>query len=101
MHTNVTRPVSNKHSIPRRIIVADVLSSRYSAGQRPTSWDRRESGFDRIRSTEGEEIELYCTGGQSTPAAGWELLLTKEITIPSGSPSKAFAWTLYGIKAAH
>ena len=77
----------------RRIIVSEVLSSRYEPGERPVSWDKRFSGYDEVRTVEGETVRLLSDGGQSSPAPGWELLLTK----PSPQDNTAFQWTLYGI----
>jgi len=83
-------------NIPRRVRVADVLSGRYGAGEKPLDWNVREGGVDRIRTSDGETLTLYSTGGQSTPAPGWEILLTKERPqLASSEP--AFLWTLYGI----
>lgn len=77
--------------LPRRVTVAQVLQSRYAPGRRPGSWDARREGIERIRTTSGEELELFSTGGQSSPAPGWELLLTEP-------RDTAVEWTLYGLK---
>lgn len=90
METSRRSHGSRKH-LPRRVIVADVLSCRYAPGERPVSWDERRSGYETIRTTTGELIKLASSGGQSSPAKGWELLLTKK-SVPD-----AVEWTLYGI----
>lgn len=84
--------------LPRRVVVADVVSSRYPAGTRPTSWDARRPGLDKIKTESGEHIELFSSGGQSTPKAGWELLLMEQ---HSQSGVHGVTWTLYGIKPSH
>jgi len=104
--------------LPRRVVVRQVLSSRYQPGERPLSWDERYPGVETIETIEGETIQLYSNGGQSSPAPGWEILLTKTIplSLAFGAPKAAkgsFAgeteesseaieeaaseWTLYGI----
>jgi len=95
-------------SLPRRIRVAEVISSRYSAGQRPVSWDDRRGGVECVISDQGEKINLYSNGGQSSPAIGWEILLTEridenaEMSFPKGVESSIWpvTWTLYGIAKA-
>jgi hypothetical protein len=90
-------PLSTK--LPRRVVVEEVISSRYPPGERPTSWDKRHQGTEKIRTTEGEELLIYSNGGQSSPAKGWEILLTKEgnedCSPVDGQP---ISWTLYGLK---
>ncbi len=98
--------------LPVRRRVKEVVFSRYSAGQRPTSWDDRRAGIECIVTSEGETILLESNGQQSSPAPFWELLLTgkrpvsdsdlpKPVSSPSsGLPSsarEAYTWTLYGI----
>jgi hypothetical protein len=61
------------------------------AGSKPLSWDDRISGIDEVIDSEGNNIKLFSTGDQSTPAPSWEILLTSEG--PDGSSN----WTLYGI----
>jgi hypothetical protein len=75
-----------------RVTVAEVLRSRYTPGKRPVRWDERFAGAEVVRSTDDREVLLFSNGGQSSPAAGWELLLTQ----PRGEAS--WEWTLYGIK---
>lgn len=87
---------------PRRVIVQSIVSSRYAPGTRPVSWDARKVGFEVIQTTESEQIQLWSRGGQSTPAPGWQLLLTKptEVNTNSDSPTtstSAIEWTLYGV----
>lgn len=84
-------------SLPRRITVAEILDGRYTPGQRPMSWDERASGLEQLTTTEGETITIFSSGGQSTPAPGWELLLTE---FAQDSP-ESFNWTLYGIRPRH
>ncbi len=81
-------------SLPKRVIVKEVLSGRYKPGTKPMSWDARHPGTDKILTAEDESIELASTGGQSTPAVGWELLLMEQ------SKGVGLIWTLYGIPRA-
>ena len=94
-----------KLRLPRRVLVEEVVSSRYSDGCRPLSWDSRSAGVETVRTVEGEVLKLFSGGGQSTPKPGWELLLVREaqekdFEEQAISPSEdgAVAWTLYGIK---
>jgi len=80
--------------LPTRVVVKNVVSGRYGEGQRPVSWDRRKAGFETIEIQNGARLELASSGGQSTPAPGWELLLTGAVP---GSARDAYQWTLYGI----
>ena len=80
---------------PKRIVVKEVLKSRYQPGQRPVSWDKRVAGVESIVSFEGEEIDLYSNGQQSSPDVGWELLLTKDNEGEKGE--EGVCWTLYGV----
>ena len=86
------------NNLPRRIRVAEVLDSRYGPGKRPVSWDERRSDIETVQTDTGEKIILLSGGGQSSPAPGWEILLTKEhperSTSTGGTP---VSWTLYGI----
>jgi hypothetical protein len=84
-------------TLPKRVIVDQVVKSRYVPGARPLSWDERVPGVEVIRATSGEEISLFSNGGQSSPAPGWELLLTAETIMPE-SRQAALEWTLYGIR---
>lgn len=99
-----------KSTFPRRIVVQEVVSSRYGPGSRPLSWDERSSGVEEVKSTQGEKIMLLSSGGQSTPAPGWELLLTREVSTSEKKGrnqnidkegSTASEWTLYGIGPSH
>lgn len=76
---------------PRKIVVEALLSSRYNAAVRPTSWDDRIPGMDVIRTTSGEILKLQSSGGQSPPQAGYRLILA------DGEPTDGYRWTLYGI----
>jgi hypothetical protein len=73
--------------------VAEILKGRYAPGSRPLSWDERIEDFEVIKTGEGETLTLLSGGGQSTPASGWELLLTDEVIGGQG-----FRWTLYGVR---
>ena len=77
---------SKYHSgtFPRRVKIKSVIRSRYesrgdsrfTSGTKPLSWDQRIAGVDEVLTDTGEELKLFSNGGQSTPAPGWELLLT-------------------------
>ena len=82
----------------QRIVVQKVISGRYPSNIRPTRWDDRTAGVEKVISTSGEEIALFSNGGQSTPEIGWEILLMDTVTSPDAATS-ARAWTLYGISA--
>lgn len=85
-------------SLPKRIKVENVLSSRYGEGERPISWDDRFAGVEEVQTQDGEALVLFSNGGQSSPAKGWEILLTEEVEITSDKASKkAYSWTLYGL----
>lgn len=91
--------------------MANVVRARYSAGSRPLSWDERKDGLEIVRTVDGEEVVLFSSGQQSSPAPGWELLLTKphdretasrsssdgSDALASGSSAPAYEWTLYGL----
>ena len=83
------------NTLPRRVIVQEVLEARYEPGERPSSWDARGPGVETVRTRDGELVKLLSNGGQSSPASGWELLLTKESA--NGAEPAAYEWTLYGI----
>ena len=78
--------------LPRRVRVSEVVRGRYEPGKKPLSWDERAAGIEEIKTSAGEKVLIYSTGGQATPAPGWELLLMK----PS-SEANTFHWTLYGL----
>ena len=88
--------------LPKKISVKEVVSSRYEVGQRPTSWDDRRSGLEVVKTEQGEVVNLYSNGGQSSPHAGWELLLIERLdhSLESEKTSSvpAYTWTLYGLK---
>lgn len=77
--------------LPLRTKISKVVSGRYKPGKKPLSWDARISGVDVCIDAEGSEIQLISNGDQSTPAPGWELLLT------SCNDQGQYSWTLYGI----
>lgn len=81
-------------SLPARVVVDSILSSRYPDHKRPMNWDRRKQGLDRVSVRNGEEVQLISDGQQSPPQPGWELLLTSAEETDSGL---AFRWTLYGL----
>ena len=87
MHT-----VKEKDTLPRRVIVKRIVSSRYAENLRPLSWDERKEGEDTIESGDGATVKLLSDGQQSPPKPGWVLLLT------SGDDSVGYRWTLYGIR---
>ena len=90
-------------ALPRRVRVQSVVRSRYAPGERPTSWDERVPGIETVVTDEGETLNLYSNGGQSSPSAGWELLLTEPYSKKSPEESNieiAHLWTLYGISRA-
>lgn len=83
---------SSKLKAPvKRITVKSLLSSRYTSGRRPSNWDERIPGFDKVLTTDGEEISLMSNGQQSPPQPGWTILLTGE------KEEGSYSWTLYGI----
>jgi len=82
-------------SVTKRVVVKEILSSRYQTTDRPVRWVERIAGIDKILTTSGQEVTLYSNGGQSTPETGWELLLTGPTT---ENGVTATSWTLYGIK---
>ncbi len=100
--------VSSESSDHRRIIVAEISAGRYDPGFKPLSWDDRRPAIESITTTEGEEIKLFSSSGQSTPKTGWILMLVGKATekelsqIPNlndlGNGSEIFSWTLYGIQ---
>ena len=75
-----------------------VLSGRYPAGERPLDWEKRRAGEEIIATVSGEEIRLYSSAMQSTPAPGWQVLLTADAADSEAAPLR---WTLYGIAPAH
>lgn len=91
--------------LPRRVTVTEVLRSRYSPGQRPLSWDERHPGIEEVVVDSGERLALFSNGGQSSPAVGWELLLTKTVAseeLDAASRAQLLEslpvlWTLYAI----
>ena len=78
--------------LPRRVVVQELLESRYVNGFRPSSWDKRVSGFDKIRTKDGETLLLNSSGGQSPPHNSWEILLM------SGDSEQGYLWTLYALR---
>lgn len=78
--------------LPVRIKVQEVLSSRYEGQHhRPANWDRRKSGVDVVKTTDGQTIKLQSDGGQSPPQKDWVVLLSK------GDAQSGYIWTLYGM----
>lgn len=84
-------------TLPRRIRIQEILSGRYAPGKRPLSWDARKPGVEKVRTADGEVLSLYSNGGQSTPAPGWQLLLTKPHASATAEEAGALQWTLYGV----
>jgi hypothetical protein len=87
----ITGSIMNTYKYPVRKKVSAVVSGRYDSGKKPVSWDERIAGLDIVVDESGDEISLYSSGDQSTPAPGWELLLT------GASDQGGSTWTLYGI----
>jgi hypothetical protein len=83
--------------LPRRVRVLEVIESRYQPGKRPVSWDDRRAGRERVRTADGEVLVLASNGGQSSPAPGWELLLTRQVDADDPMEFPAVEWTLYGL----
>lgn len=79
-----TETKSQAGLFPRRVKIRSVIRSRYEVrgdnrftiGTKPLSWDQRIAGVDEVVTETGEQLRLFSNGGQSTPAPGWELLLT-------------------------
>lgn len=92
--------VNNELNIPRRIKVATVIRSRYEPGERPVQWGDREAGEEEIQTDSGERIFLWSSGGQSSPAPGWELLLTEAHRSGTTDQPDLYGWTLYGIASS-
>ena len=99
-------------SLPLRIVVREVLESRYEPGERPIMWAQRKPGFEKVMTETGEKITLASNGGQSSPAEGWILLLTARMAnddsiVKDNSESfnskkidgSSYLWTLYGISS--
>lgn len=78
-------------NLPSRKKIVDVVKGRYAQGQKPVSWDERLDGLDVCIDSDGNEIKLYSSGDQCTPAPGWEILLTEL------DSENRYHWTLYGI----
>lgn len=81
------------YDLPKKVTVSEIVSTRYkeSKGKRLDSWDDRISGIDIIKSTHGDTIRLVSDGMQSTPQAGWSIMLTE------GNNELGYKWTLHGI----
>lgn len=77
--------------LPKSIFVVEVISSRYSSGLRPESWDSRVAGLDVVLANDGNRYSLQSDGQQSPPQIGWEIVLRE------GDNRSGYYWTLYGI----
>lgn len=77
--------------LPAEVQVEELLSSRYSSGERPASWDERQAGEDLVRTSEGQTLKLWSEGGQSPPRCGWRIILR------SGTKESGYRWTLYSL----
>lgn len=87
--------------IPKRVLVTEVISSRYQPGTKPESWDKRFEGVDVIKTSDSEIFALASNGAQSAPAKGWTLLITEqkgEAEVPTLGMLPTHKWTLYGIR---
>lgn len=71
-----------------------MLKGRYPNGIKPLSWDERYAGIDIIIDDQGAQIPLYSEGDQSTPQAGWEILINGCKGDPVDGP---YTWTLFGV----
>lgn len=88
-------PENKDCKLPRRVVVQEVVASRYKPGARPVLWERRFAGCEEILTKNNEALQLASSGGQSSPAPGWELLLTAcDSSSEDGKPK--YTWTLYG-----
>lgn len=88
-------------SLPKRVLVTDVLSARYQPGTKPLSWDKRFDGIDIVKTADSEVYALASSGAQSTPAKGWTLLITEqagEAEFQKLGKLPTHKWTLYGIR---
>jgi hypothetical protein len=96
---NTPQPTSSVDTlaVPSRIQVKSIVASRYPDfphGGRPLSWDERVSGLDIITTEDGKTVTLRSDGQQSTPQAGWVLMIT------GGGAADGYLWTLYGMPKA-
>ncbi len=82
-----------QQSLPAKVTVAKLVSSRYPDARRPESWDDRRDGVDVIQGVETGAVKLLSDGQQSPPREGWVIMLT------DGNPTDGFRWTLYGMPA--
>jgi hypothetical protein len=80
-------------SLPVRVDVVEVLSSRYQTRghERPLSWDERCEGLDVVLTADGLTLPLHSDGQQSVPKRGWGLMIV------SGDSSEGYRWTLYSL----
>ncbi len=95
--------------LPRRINVKEIVESRYAPGERPVLWGDRRQGLEIVVDENGDRIALLSTGGQPSPAVGWQLVLTGLVALTDGAltdgegavsaetTENAHAWTLYGL----
>ncbi|MBL7662786.1 hypothetical protein JNK13_08540 [bacterium] len=81
-------------NISRRVVIKDVLLGAHQPGIKPSKWDERKDRLEIVTTCSGEELALISKGAQSTPAAGWELMLSGQ-SLWQGQT--AYYWTLYGI----
>ena len=79
--------------LPKFIVVGKTLTSRYSDGIRPQTWDKRISGVEEVESVDGDRFVLNSEGGQSTPKPGWKIMLLSEHS------EGTYSWTLQGISS--
>jgi hypothetical protein len=88
---------SSEISLPCRVVVQRVVSSRYdskgaeASNARPDSWDDRIEGIDVVETGGAGVVRLLSSPMQSTPKPGWVLLLG------GGNAGSGYSWTLYGI----
>jgi hypothetical protein len=73
----------------RRVVISEIISSRYPNNLRPENWKLRKEGIDLVKTTDGQTLEVFSNAGQSPPQVGWHILLKND-------KNKA-VWTLYGM----
>jgi hypothetical protein len=73
----------------------DVTEDLFLSPNRPANWEERLDGCEVIESVDGEQIQLWSDGMQSTPKPGWVILTT------GGSQESGYTWTLYAMPPKH
>ncbi|MDZ4785282.1 MAG: hypothetical protein SGJ02_04310 [bacterium] len=83
--------VDSLKEVPVRVVVENIISSRYSDNERPLSWDHRRAGIDVIKTNDNMTLKLLSDGGQTPPKPGWTILVSK------GDSELGYKWTLYSM----